>query len=131
MQLGTQTASLNNHLMARGVVGQPEPADGMGATILSWTDRHAATITHWDAMKNLAWVRRDQAIAKGPVAFTENQHYDFAPDPHGALYIFRRRKNGMWEEVRINERTGRLNKVEGGGYGLRIGERQHYRDPSF
>ena len=45
MKLGTQTGSLTNHIYSRAVIGQPNPEIGMGATVLCWTDRHAATIT--------------------------------------------------------------------------------------
>ena len=34
MQLGKQTASINNHLLSRAVIGQPSPKLGMGATLL-------------------------------------------------------------------------------------------------
>lgn len=44
MRLGSQTGSVVNHLHARGTIGQPAPVAGMGATILHWTDRSAATI---------------------------------------------------------------------------------------
>lgn len=131
MKLGIQTASLTNHIHARGVVGQPEPTVGMGATILCWTDRHAATIVAWDPAKAVLQIRRDRAVAQGPVAFTESQSYQYEPDPQGALTTFRRRPSGMWQEVRLNQRTGRLNQVKGGGHGLRIGAREEYRDPSF
>ena len=45
MNLGTETGSVMNHLMSRMVRGEPAPRVGMGATLLSWTDRHAATVT--------------------------------------------------------------------------------------
>lgn len=44
MKLGTETASLINHLHSRAVIGQPEPVIGMGVTFLGWTDRSAGTI---------------------------------------------------------------------------------------
>lgn len=44
MKLETETASVMNHLMSRATVGHPESVVGMGATILMWTDRRAATI---------------------------------------------------------------------------------------
>ena len=45
MNIGTQTNSLVNHLYSRMTVGAPAPVVGMAATTLSWTDRHAATVT--------------------------------------------------------------------------------------
>jgi hypothetical protein len=43
---------------------------------------------------------------------------------------FRRRKDGAWEEVTRNQVSRRWNATAA-GLGLRIGERQEYRDPSF
>jgi hypothetical protein len=36
--------SLHNELYGRMVIGQPEPEIGMGASILSYSDRHAASV---------------------------------------------------------------------------------------
>ena len=44
MRPGTDTGSAMNALYSRMTKGQPEPVVGMGATILAWTDRYAATI---------------------------------------------------------------------------------------
>jgi hypothetical protein len=44
MKLGSQTASLSNHLLSRAVIGEPEVKAGMGVTFLSWTDRDPGTI---------------------------------------------------------------------------------------
>jgi hypothetical protein len=42
MKLGTHTGSLTNHIYSRAVPITPEV--GMGCTLLSWSDRHPATI---------------------------------------------------------------------------------------
>ena len=44
MRLGSETNSVVNHLLSRGVKGQPTPAVGMGVTFLGWTDRSPGTI---------------------------------------------------------------------------------------
>jgi hypothetical protein len=127
MKLGTQTASLTNHILARSVIGQPEPVIGMGATTLHWTDRHAATIIHVGA--KLIVVQIDKATRTDSNGMSESQSYSYERNPNGAKYTFRRDKNGMWSEVQWNEETHRFRKT--GGPGLRIGERDEYRDFSF
>ena len=131
MKLGIQTASVTNHIYSRMTVGQPDPIDGMGATILCWTDRHAATIICVDKShtQTLLWVREDKATRTDKNGMSECQSYDFEPNPNGRVLTFRQTKSGGWEEVEVNQKTGRLNKVD--GHGLRIGERAEYRDFSF
>src|SRR5262245_23731157 len=132
MKLGTQTGSLTNHILSRAVIGQPEPAVGMGATVLSWTDRHAATIT----AVNRTWYKRIQIEVQEDRAFrtdgngmSESQSYTYMRDPVGAKHTFRRLDNGSWQEIAFNQKTKRWAKT--GGQGLRIGEREEYRDFSF
>ena len=127
MKLGTQTGSLTNHILSRAVVGQPEPTVGMGATVLLWTDSHAATITAIEG--NVIAVQEDKAKRTDSNGLSESQSYTYERNPNGHKLYFRRAANGMWHEVRRNDRTGRWNKVQ--GHGLRIGERREYRDPSF
>ncbi len=127
MKLGTQTGSLVNHIYSRMTNGQPTPEVGMGATLLSWTDRHAATIVHVNGMGDLIIVQEDHAVRTDANGMSESQAYHYTANPHGALYTFRKTKTGAWQEVYLNEKTGRYNKTDG----LRIGERQTYRDFSF
>ena len=127
MRLGTQTGSLTNHLLSRMVGDQPVPTVGMGATILAWTDRHAATIIAVDGER--VTVQEDIAKRADKNGMSESQAYTFEPNQTGRVVMFRRRANGMWQEVRKNETTGRWNKVD--GYGLRIGDREEYYDFSF
>ena len=42
MKLGTETGSFVNHVLA--TQNKPQAVVGMGCTVLSWTDRHAATV---------------------------------------------------------------------------------------
>lgn len=129
MRLGTQTGSLMNHLYGRAVKGQPTPAIGMGATVLAWTDRRAATII--DVNGRIVTVQDDTATRIDGNGMSECQQYSFSENLYGAVTTFRQRKDGIWEEVRWNAETRRWNKVSGGGHGLRIGERCHYHDYSF
>ena len=131
MKLGTETGSLTNHLYSRGVIGQPEPVVGMGATVLYWTDRHGATITK-------VWIERgdtyvttqdDHATRTDKNGMSESQTYEFSPNPNGSEHTFRMSVTGRWQEVRKNPTTKRWNKTHGPG--LRVGERAHYHDFSF
>jgi hypothetical protein len=123
------TGSLQNHLYSRMVVGQPEPEVGMGATLLGYTDRHAATVTAWDAKTQVVSVQRDHAKRIDRNGMSECQDYEYSPDPEGYVEHFRRAKDGRWQPIRWNPETGRWNKR--GGDGLRLGERREYWDPCF
>jgi hypothetical protein len=71
----------------------------------------------------------DRATRTDNNGLSECQTYTYARAPNGARHWFRRRKNGAWQEVTRNQASRRWNAT--GGLGLRIGERQEYRDPSF
>jgi hypothetical protein len=133
MKLGTQTNSLTNHLYSRMVIGQPEPAVGMGATILAWTERYPATIAKiiWSGLghRMLIEVQEDKATRVDNRGMCESQEWSYESNPNGCKRTFRRSASGCWQEVTFNERTKRWNKTE--GHGLRIGEREKYYDFSF
>jgi hypothetical protein len=114
MKLGTETGSLINHLAARAT--GPLPEVGMGATILAWTDRHAATIIYVSASRKLVRVQHDNSRrTDNNGAFTEAQSYEYSRNPRGIVETFRLGKRG-W-------------RAQGGGFGLLIGHREEYRDP--
>jgi hypothetical protein len=130
LKTGTQTGSLQNHLYSRMTKGQPEPVVGMGATILSYTDRHAATISKvfQDGKKLCIAVQRDDVRRVDSNGLSEDQKYIYSPRPDAAEHFFRF-DGKSWHQIRKNSLTGRWNKTD--GYGIRIGERQEYYDPSF
>ena len=132
MRLGTQTSSLTNHLYASATIGQPEPVVGMGATILCWTDRRAATIIEVGTHRGLLMVavQDDTATRSDANGMSECQSYTYAPNPDGEVrrFVF---KAGIWRSLE-QDASGRLVLSRAGsGYGLRIGERHHYHDFSF
>ena len=130
MKLGTQTASLTNHLYSRMTIGQPDPVVGMGATVLCWTDRHAATVTALlNSSGTIIVVREDYARRIDKNGMSESQEYEYSRNTEGRRYIFRKGAHGDWQQIEINSKTQRWNKVEGPG--LRIGEREEYHDFSF
>lgn len=130
MKLGTQTGSVTNHVFGRMTKGQPTPEVGMGATLLGWTDRHAATITKVWQERGFTWieVKRDYAkVIKGSV-YLGNAEYEYSPDAEAGAHTFRAKgADGKWQAVFLAE-TGRWRTTD---TGLRIGERETYRDPSF
>jgi hypothetical protein len=131
MKLGSQTGSVTNHIYSRATRGQPDPVVGMGATVLCWTDRHAATIidVQLTGKGTIVRVRRDKATRVDSNGFSESQQYLYEPQTSGPFETFLF-DGSRWQELTMNERTGRLNKVKG-GRGLRIGEREEYWDPCF
>lgn len=133
MKLGTQTGSITNHLLSRATIGQPVPVIGMGATMLLWSDRSACTITNVQEVrgKTIVTVQTDFATVVAGSTHDGSAEYSYARNPRGGEYHFRREDDGRWQQVIINIKTGRWGKVNGGGRGLRIGERDEYRDPTF
>ena len=131
MKLGTQTGSIVNHLHSRAVIGQPEPAVGMGATMLLWSDRCACTIINVQQVrgKTIVTVQTDRATVTAGSSHDGSAVYSYARNPQGSEHHFRREDDGRWQQVVINRQTGRWGKAS--GRGLRIGERDEYRDPSF
>lgn len=132
MKLGTQTGSLINHLQSRATDGQPEPKVGMGATILLWSDRHAATIRNvfYIGNKIAVQVTRDHAKVVSGSSHDGSAVYEFTTTADGRLETFAF-DGSTWSQYAVNPKTKRWNKVPGGGHGLRIGERDEYRDPTF
>lgn len=118
-----------NDLYAAATKGQPLPREGMGATLLYFTDRYAATIIYADlALANpMVAVREDHAKRTDHNGMSEDQTYEHTPNHNARTRYFRFRKS-RWEEVerRPNGRWARASSVS-----LRIGERLTYRDPHF
>jgi hypothetical protein len=142
MKLGTQTGSVVNHLHSLAVIGQPEPVVGMGVTLLGWNDRHAGTIQNVYVKSGVTFIEvtRDDFKLIAGSAMSEDQTYEFTPNPRNPIHMFRRLENGMWQEVRYKFirwdgdepiYSTRPSKVPSGGMGLRIGVREKYLDPSF
>ena len=113
MKLGTETNSMANYLMS-GTRGQPAPKVGMGATILMWSDRHAATIVK--VTPTQVHVQRDKATRIDSNGMSEAQHYAYEADSSAPVEVFRRSKTGAYK---CN------------GSQLRIGTRDEYYDFSF
>jgi hypothetical protein len=114
------------------VKGQPDPVVGMGATLLSWTDRHAATIVEVGKDKQGRWivtVQDDNAKRTDNNGFSEVQVYEYTRNPNGSKSMFRYEDGKGWRSVCRNAK-GRVVLTESGN-GLRIGDREKYHDYSF
>lgn len=94
---------------------QPKPEVGMGATIMMYTDRIAATIIKVTA-KSIT-VQEDVSTRVDNNGMSESQEYSYKSNPKGQIQVFRLRKRG-----------GYRNKD---GDGLLIGDRDHYYDYGF
>lgn len=132
MKLGSQTGSVMNHLMARGTIGQPEAKVGMGATILQWTDRSAATIFRVFKWRDCVAIetREDYSKVVSGSCHDGSASYEHKIDVKGYKRYFVL-KDEAWREARMDE-AGKLKLAKkGNGYGLRIGSRDAYHDPSF
>lgn len=133
LKLGTQTGSVMNHIHSRATNGAPEPEVGMGVTFLHWTDRSAGTITKvWTDKQGLTWIeaQEDKAELVSGSCQSEDQTYDYTPNPEGRRYTFKRTPSTFWNRMKFNEETKRWNKADQTP-GVAIGFRKQYRDPCF
>jgi len=134
MKLGTQTNSVVNHLYSHATVGAPKPMVGMAATTLSWTDRHAATVTEVTELCGKRWLYEIRVVEDKALVIAGSTHdgsatFAFVPNLMGYADIYRMdRKTGAWVHGYINQDTGKFKKGQGG---LILGKRDHYVDPSF
>ena len=116
--------------MSRSVIGEPTPEIGMGATMLSWTDRNPATIVSvFNKGKTLyIGVFEDDATRTDNNGYSESQSYEFSFNPKSGMRYYRKNARGTWEGAHINPETGRF--VKGCG-SIAIGQRSKYWDPCF
>ena len=129
MKLGSETGSLVNHLMSTSL--NDEPNIGTPATLLSWSDRAAATVTDVFVKngRTIVEVTYDLSIVVRGSSAEGSAEYRYERDPSGSVCYFRREKTGAWFRVRKNEDTGRW--VRGGRVGILFGHRETYYDPTF
>jgi hypothetical protein len=97
------------------------PEVGMGATVLYWTDRRAATVIEVSASGRQITVQYDKATRTDNHGMSDAQSYEYEADPNGATRVFTKRKNGQWIAKGDSLRGQRLG----------LGYRRHYYDYSF
>ena len=113
------TGSLVNLIYANSA--EPVPAVGMGATILRWTDRAAATIVEVSPSGKSLKVKGDRSIRTDDNGMSDAQSYRYEPIEDIRPITYTLRKNGRW--VRQGDPMN--------GESLAIGIRDTYHDYSF
>lgn len=117
-----QFGSLVNMMIGQSGKNE-EPEVGMGATMLGWTDRNAATIVEVNKTKTRIGVQRDKATRIDDKGMTDSgQEYTFERDPGAHIVYYSLRKNGRW--IRVGEPIH-------SGARVAIGYRDEYYDFSF
>jgi hypothetical protein len=129
VQLGKTTGSLVNALYALESVKVPNIGDG--ATILSWTDRHPATVIDIEEKGRYVYVttQDDNYHRVDKNGMSDAQTYLYSPNPEGAIRHWRINQRGETDRVSINPETGRWNKWGSGG--IYFGRREKFHDFSF
>jgi hypothetical protein len=94
-----------------------KPSIGMGVTLVIGTDRYPATIIEVKTDKTIV-VQEDKSAPAPGHDYYDSQKYTYAPNPEGEKHTVTLRKDGSWRVLK----RGTL---------VRVGERQHYSDPSF
>lgn len=95
-----------------------EPKVGMGATVLMWSDREPYTIIKVSKSKKTIWLQRDDAVRTDKKGMSEDQTYEYTPNPNGSIIRARKTVKGKW-------------KVIGTKSTVLVGKREKYRDPTF
>ena len=128
MKLGKHTGSLVNHIYSRSTTKEPITI-GMGCTLLSWSDRHPATVIDIFTKGKFSYVavQDDDAKRIDTNGISESQDYEYTRNPNGAIRYFRL-KNDTWESVYIDPDTNRFKKGCGS---ICFGIREEYYDYSF
>lgn len=112
--------SLTNLMASNSKSAEPEV--GMGATILMYSDRHAATIVEVNASKTRVGIQRDDAKRVDDNGMSDSQHYEFTPDTSAPVEYYTLRKNGKW--VRVGQ-------PQSSGAQIGVGYRSEYYDFTF
>jgi hypothetical protein len=98
------------------------PTVGMGATILMFSDRHAATVIDVGPKAKWITIQEDKAIRTDKNGMSESQDYRYEPNPAAAVQTFTLRKNGTYVSQGSSMRSGTI---------VRVGARDNYHDFSF
>lgn len=116
-----QFGSLSNLIAADSRSHSPEV--GIGATMLSWTDRHAATVVSVSGDGQEVGVQRDIARRVDGGGPTDGgQRYEYTRDPDARIDTYTLRRNGNWVRKGEPMRNGAV---------LMIGARDEFYDFTF
>ncbi len=111
--------SITNYMMKSSKM--PAPEVGMGATGLSYTDRHPFTIVEIVNSKKIV-VQEDFAIRTDSNGMSESQSYEYTSNPDAPKIVVTLRKNGHWVQ-----QGGKMSN----GRSYLIGHRNKYHDFNF
>lgn len=125
MKLGTETASLVNHLYSR--TAEPEPVVGMGATLIMYTDRHAYSVVSWDG--KILGVTQDIISRVDSNGMSDSQDYAYVTNHNASPEYYKKDKKNKWVRIVFNEETMRWKQYRCGT--LKVGFRDEYYDYSF
>lgn len=121
MNARVQNGCIFNRMDERAA--QPKPEVGMGATILMYSDRHAATVVGVSANGKVVRVQQDKATRTDTLGVTDSgQRYRYERNKLGKVRTFSLRSNGCWVEAGAQARNGTT---------LKLGVRDEHYDPSF
>jgi hypothetical protein len=112
-----RTGSLINRIADNAVDAQT-PEVGLGATVVLWSDRKAATILSISPTGHRIVVQYDIATRTDQNGMSDSQSYRYERDTDGRIEEFTRRKDGSY-------------RIVGGDSRLLVGVRDHYHDYSF
>lgn len=93
---------------------------GTGVTYCVGTDRYPYTVVEVKSPRKLI-VQRDSWRRTDSNGLSEDQDYEFTPDPDGERRVITLRKNGRWYEVGAHASSCPFT----------VGHRRAYFDPSF
>lgn len=127
MRLGTETGSLMNHLYSRQ---SAVPKVGMGATLLSWSDRSPATVVEVFKQGKYVYVgvQGDNYKRTDKNGLSECQEYEYTRNTDAHVRYFRQKDGGKFEACYKSKETGRWKKTDGG---VTFGVRERFYDFSF
>lgn len=148
LKFGIDTRNRDTSIMSSA--GQPEPEIGMGATVLGWFDREAATVVNvvrcldrrGRPIAQTASEKSRQKRARPRARFVTvqldksrridnngkngRQVWHHERDPRGRMITFVLTHTG-WKEIERIREDGKPELVDG-GYSLRVGMRDHLYD---
>jgi len=96
------------------------PKVGMGATIILYSDRYAATIV--EVRGKSVYIQQDKAIRTDANGVSDSQTYRYEPNKSECIERYTLRKNGCYVKYLESMKNGTI---------LRVGVRDHYYDYNF
>jgi hypothetical protein len=99
----------------------PTPKVGDGATILMFSDRHAATVISV-ITPSIVVIQEDSVKRIDKNGMSESQTYEYSPNLNGIQHTVTKRKSGRWVF---------MGELDRNGTAVSFGKRDHYYDFGF